>query len=72
MPAFFMLLFGIIEMGLAFHNRNVVDDAVQTAGSPESALGNEVDVDIEILDRLVANLGQLSDNGTGTVKFVET
>ncbi len=71
MPVFFLMLFGIIEMGLAFHNRIIVDDAVQTAGRLGSALGNDIDVDIEILDKLAEHLGQLSDNGTGTVKFVE-
>lgn len=71
MPVFFMMLFGIVEMGLAFHNRIAIDDAVQTAGSLGSALGNDVDADIEILDRLAASLGQLSNNGTDIVRFVE-
>lgn len=70
MPVFFMLLFGNVEMGLAFHNRIIVNDAVQNAGSLGSALGNDVDVDIEILDRLAADLGQLSNDGTDNVAAI--
>jgi len=70
-PIFFLMLFGIIEMGLAFHNRIIVDDAVQEAGRLGSALGNDIDTDIEILDRLAAQITKLANNGTDIVKFVE-
>jgi Flp pilus assembly protein TadG len=64
-PVFFMMLFGIIEMGLAFHNRIVVDDAVQEAGRLGSALGNDIDTDIEILDRLAAQITSLPAQTSG-------
>lgn len=70
-PIFFLMLFGIVEMGLAFHNRIIVDDAVQEAGRLGSALGNDIDTDIEILDRLADQITSLPNNGTDLIKFVE-
>ncbi len=70
-PIFVVLLFGIIELGTAFRERLIVDDAVQTAGRIGTAIGNDIDADIVMLDAIRDNVVALSNQGIDTVKYVD-
>ncbi|MGI9666020.1 MAG: TadE/TadG family type IV pilus assembly protein [Acidimicrobiia bacterium] len=71
LPIFVALLFGIIELGLAFYNRTVVDDATQAGGRVGAAVGNDIDVDLFVLETIGSEVDQLPNGGVGIVKFVE-
>jgi TadE-like protein len=71
LPVFLAMLFGIIEMGVAFYYRTLVDDAVQAGGRIGAAVGNGIDVDLNILETIGTEISKLPNNGVDTVKFVE-
>lgn len=71
LPIFVALLFGIIEFGLAFYSRTVVDDATQAGGRVGAAIGNDIDVDLKVLETIAAEVDQLPGNGIGIIKYVE-
>lgn len=71
LPIFLVLIFGIIELGTAFRERLIVDDAVQTAGRIGTAVGNDVDSDIVMLDTIRDEVVAMANQGIGTVKYVD-
>jgi len=68
---FFSLVFVVIELGLAFHKKLVVDDGVQSAARVGAAVGNGLDVDLNILDALIGDLDSLSNSGSDVISHVE-
>lgn len=70
-PIFLALLFGIIELGVSFHKRIVMDDAVQAGGAIGAALGNDIDTDLAILEVIAEGASDLGGNGVGTLRYVE-
>lgn len=67
----FMLMFGIIEFGLAFRDRLTVSNAAQDAVRVGSALGDDSESDWEILSRLEQNIQSLPSGGIGVVRHVD-
>jgi len=70
LPLLMMLVFGIIEFGLAFNVRLTVGNATQSSARVGSAIGTGDRADIEILDSLKQGLFQLPNNGDDIVKEV--
>jgi hypothetical protein len=70
-PIFLALLFVIIELGLAFRSKLIVDDGVQAAARVGAAVGNGLDVDLYILDELIDQVSALPNNGIGILSHVE-
>ena len=59
-PLLMILIFGIVEMGLAFRDRLTVSSAVQSAARIGSVLGTENEADFATLQAITAGLnGQL-------------
>jgi len=71
MPLFFGLIFVIIELGLAFNAKLIVDDGVQAATRVGAGIGNGLDVDLYILDELLQQVASLPNNGVGVLSHVE-
>jgi hypothetical protein len=71
MPIFFGLIFVIIELGLAFNVKLVVDDGVQSAARVGAGVGNGLDADLYILDELLDQVSDLPNNGVGILSHVE-
>ena len=69
-PIFLALLFVIIELGLAFRSKLIVDDGVQAAARVGAAVGNGLDVDLYILDELIDQVSALPNNGIGILSHV--
>lgn len=67
----FMLLFGIIEFGLAFRDRLTVTNAVQGSARVVSALGDDPISDYEMLLSLEQSLGVLPGQAVGIIKYVD-
>jgi len=70
-PIFLGLIFVIIELGLAFNAKLVVDDGVQSAARVGAGVGNGVDADLYILDELLEQIQDLSNNEVGILSHVE-
>ncbi len=70
MPILLMLVFGIIEFGLAFQSRLTIGNATQSAARVGSAIGTGDRADIEILSALEQGLFQLPNNGKDIIKEV--
>ncbi len=70
MPLLLMLVFGIIEFGIAFNNRLTVGNATQSAARVGSAIGTGPRADIEVLNALEQGLFQLPNNGKDIIKEV--
>lgn len=68
---FFSLVFVVIELGLAFNKKLVIDDGVQAAARVGAAVGNGLDVDLNILDALIEDLDSLSNDGSDVISHVE-
>ena len=69
-PLLLMLVFGIIEFGIAFNDRLTVGNATQSAARVGSAIGTGDRADIEVLAALTQGLFQLPNNGGDVVKEV--
>lgn len=67
LPILAILLVGIIEVGFAFKQKLLVDNAVQVAARTGSALGQSDDVDLRILEALEQGFSGLPAKGDGTV-----
>ena len=67
----FMLLFGIIEFGLAFRDRLTIANATQTSARVVSALGSDDASDYETLKSIEQSLNTLPNTGIGIVRFVD-
>jgi hypothetical protein len=70
-PIFLSLVFAIIELGLAFNTKLIVDDGVQSAARVGASIGNGLDADLYVLDELVENVQGLPNNGVGTLSHVD-
>lgn len=70
-PLLILLVFGIIEFGLAFQVRLTVSNGTQSAGRVVAALGNAEDADIATLQAVEQSLGLLSGAGAGVIKHVQ-
>jgi hypothetical protein len=68
---FFSLLFVVVELGLAFRAKLIVDDGVQSAARVGAAVGNGLDVDLNILNELISDVQSLPNNGVGVISHVE-
>lgn len=70
-PLFLALLFGIIEFGVAFRSKLIVDDGVQAAARVGAAVGNGLDVDLFVLEELAQQVSKLPNGGIGILSHVE-
>lgn len=70
-PLLILLVFGIMEFGLAFQVRLTVSNGTQSAGRVVAALGNAEDADIATLQAVEQSLGLLSGSGAGIIKHVQ-
>ena len=62
-PLLFVLLFGIVEMGLAFRDRLTVSSAVSAAARIGSVVGTEPEADFATLQAITAGLNGQLDPG---------
>ena len=67
----FTLMFGIVEFGLAFRDRLTITNATQGAARVGSALGNDLNSDLEVLKALEQSLATLPNSGLGIVRYVD-
>jgi TadE-like protein len=67
----FMLLFGIVEFGLAFRDRLTVTNATQGSARVVSALGDDPNADYQMLLSLEQSLGILPGQAVGIVRYVD-
>ena len=67
----FMILFGIIEFGLAVRDRLTIANATQTSARVVSALGSDESSDFETLKSLEQSLATLPNSGIGIVRHVD-
>lgn len=67
LPILAILLVGVIEVGFAFKQKLLVDNAVQVAARTGSALGQSDDVDLRVLEALQQGFYGLPSKGDGTV-----
>ncbi|MFV1962291.1 MAG: TadE/TadG family type IV pilus assembly protein [Acidimicrobiia bacterium] len=70
-PLLILLVFGILEFGLAFQDRLTVSNGTQSAGRVAAALGNAEDADIATLQAVEQSLGLLANSGEGVIKHVQ-
>ena len=70
-PILLVLLFGIIEWGMAFNHRLTVGNATQTAARVGTAIGNKDEADMRILEAIAQGVFRLPANGTDIIKQVE-
>lgn len=66
-----MIVFGIVEFGLAFRNRLTMANSSQSASRVAAALGNDQSADYETLLALAQSLDTLPSAGIGIVKAVD-
>jgi len=71
LPLLVLLVFGIVEFGLAFQDRLTVSNGTQSAGRVAAALGNQEDADIAILQAVEQSLGILPNSGGDVISFVQ-
>jgi hypothetical protein len=70
-PLLILLVFGILEFGIAFRDRLTVSNGTQSAGRVTAALGNNDDADIATLQAVEQSLGLLPGAGSGVIKHVQ-
>ena len=70
-PLLVLLVFGIVEFGLAFRDRLTVSNASQSAGRVAAALGNSDDADYAVLQAVEQSLGILPGSGGSIIKHVQ-
>ena len=57
-PIFILLVFGMLEFGLAFKNKLTMSHAANAATRRATVLGNDARADIEILEAFEEGLGE--------------
>lgn len=67
-PIFIALVFAIVELGVMFQKRTLIDDAVQAAGRVGAALGNDMDTDLSMLETITANAAQIGNDGVDVLR----
>ncbi len=70
-PLLLVLLFGIIELGIAFKDRLTIGNGTQSAVRVVSAMGQQTDADLRLLQSFEQTLSALPGNGVGIVKYVD-
>ncbi len=70
-PVLLLLVFGIVEYGLAFKDKLSMDHAVQNGTSIGASLGNDLDVDLHILNSVNEGVSGLPGAGVDLVERVE-
>ena len=70
LPLLVLLVFGIVEFGLAFNKRLTVGNASQSAARVGSAIANNEYADISLLESLEQGLISLPNAGQDVVKLV--
>lgn len=70
-PLLLLLLFGIIEFGLAFRDRLTVSNAAQAAARVATAVGNRDDADYRVLQSVEQTISNLPSGGLGVIEYVE-
>jgi hypothetical protein len=70
-PLLILLVFGILEFGLAFQDRLTVSNGTQSAGRVVAALGTNEDADFATLQAVEQSLGLLPNSGGGVIKHVQ-
>ena len=71
LPLLILLVFGILEFGIAFRDRLTVSSGTQSAGRVAAALGSQDDADIATLQAIEQSLGFLGDSSGDVVKHVQ-
>lgn len=66
-----MIVFGIVEFGLAFRDRLTMSNSTQSASRIAAALGNDSSADYETLLALAQSLETLPNSGIGIVNLVD-
>jgi Flp pilus assembly protein TadG len=67
LPVLAMLVVGVVEIGFAFKEKLLVDNAIQVAARTGSVLDQSDDVDLRILKALEQGFVSLPGNGDGVV-----
>lgn len=67
LPLLIVLFIGVTEFGFAFKTKLLVDNATQVAARTGSALGQNTDADLRILEALEQGFAGLPNNGDGQV-----
>jgi len=70
LPILLVLLFGIIEWGMAFNQRLTIGNASQTSARVGTAIGNKPEADMRILEAIAQGVFTLPENGTQMIKRV--
>lgn len=70
-PLLILLVFGILEFGLAFQDRLTVSNGTQSAGRVVAALGSQEDADYATLQAVEQSLGLLPGAGGAVIKHVQ-
>lgn len=70
LPLLLMLFIGAAEFGIAFKQKLLVDNAVQTATRSGSTLGRNVNADMAVLDSIEQGFSGLPGNGESLVTKV--
>ncbi|MEZ5176208.1 MAG: TadE/TadG family type IV pilus assembly protein [Acidimicrobiia bacterium] len=70
LPLLILMLFGIVEFGLAFNKRLTIGNASQSAARVGTAVANNEYADIATLEALEQGLISLPGNGQDTIKLV--
>ncbi len=67
LPLLIVLFIGVTEFGFAFKTKLLVDNATQVAARTGSALGQNEDADLRILEALEQGFASLPNSGDGQV-----
>ncbi|MCB1247387.1 MAG: pilus assembly protein [Acidimicrobiia bacterium] len=70
LPLLILLIFGIVEFGLAFNKRLTIGNASQSAARVGTAVANNEYADISLLEALEQGLISLPGSGQDTIKAV--
>ena len=70
-PLLLMLVFGIVEFGIAFRDRLTVGNASQSAARVLTAMGQDLSSDIAVLQSMEQTLANLPSGGVGIVSHVD-
>jgi hypothetical protein len=68
---FLALLFVTIDFGMAFRTKLIIDNGVQAAARVGAGVGNNIDVDLYVLDEFLDGLAALPNGGGDVLVFVE-
>jgi hypothetical protein len=70
-PLLLMLVFGIVEFGIAFRDRLTIGNASQGAARVLTAMGQDLSADLAVLQSMEQTLSNLPSGGVGIVSHVD-